>query len=75
MKRENEKKEHESSSYEKKESGKKSMTVTVPLKIMIDEHKKTVKALSSSATPKERNSELKKQSSQLKRYEKLNKKY
>jgi rRNA maturation endonuclease Nob1 len=47
-------------------------TVSVPLDIMIEEHKKTIKALSSSATPKERSDELKKQSSQLKKYEKLN---
>ena len=47
-------------------------SVSVPLNIMIDEHKKTIKALSSSATPKERSDELKKQSSQLKKYEKLN---
>lgn len=49
-----------------------SKTVSVPLNIMIEEHKKTIKALSSSATPKERSDELKKQNSQLKRYEKLN---
>lgn len=46
--------------------------ISVPLNTMIEEHKKTVKALSSSATPKERNNELKKQNSQLKKYEKLN---
>lgn len=45
--------------------------VTVPLSIMISEHKKTIKALKSDS-PKERQDEIRKQSSQLKRYEKLN---
>lgn len=48
-------------------------TVTVPLKIMISEHKQTIKALKKDASPTEVKKEMNKQTKQLKRYESMNK--
>lgn len=49
---------------------KKVPSVSVPLSIMVSEHKQTIKALKSSS-PKEKEAEIKKQTNQLKRYQKM----